>query len=79
MKKKINNQVSRQAIACLFFKEDYVMEIKDKILFIGVGQGGGNLCQELELRGYRTLAINTSKEDLNTLTFSEAQISYHWW
>ena len=44
------------------------MEIKDKILFIGVGQGGGNLCQELELRGYRTLAINTSKEDLNTLT-----------
>lgn len=44
------------------------MEIKDKILFIGVGQGGGNLCQELECRGYRTLAINTSKEDLNTLT-----------
>ena len=44
------------------------MEIKEKILFIGVGQGGGNLCQELESRGYRTLAINTSREDLNTLT-----------
>lgn len=43
------------------------MSIKEKLLCIGIGQGGGNFCQELETRGYRTLAINTSKEDLDTL------------
>ena len=44
------------------------MSIKDKVFYIGIGQGGGNLAQGLENKGYPTLAINTSKEDLNTLT-----------
>ena len=44
------------------------MSIKEKVFYIGIGQGGGNLAQGLENKGFSTLAINTSKEDLNTLT-----------
>ena len=50
------------------------MSIKDKVFYIGIGQGGGNLAQGLENKGYPTLAINTSKEDLNTLTIKH---KYH--
>ena len=44
------------------------MSIKDEVLFIGVGQAGGNICQLFEDKGYNVLCINTSKQDLDTLT-----------
>lgn len=50
------------------------MSIKSKVLYIGSGQAGGNLGQELENRGYRVLVTNTSKEDLATLTVKQ---KYH--
>ena len=42
--------------------------IKDELLIIGDGQAGGNVAQLFENMGYPVLAINTSKEDLDTLT-----------
>ncbi len=42
--------------------------LKDKVLFISVGQGGGNLGKEFENKGYTSFYINTSMEDLSTVT-----------
>lgn len=41
--------------------------MKDKISFVCIGQAGGNIGELLAETGYNVLAINTSKEDLNTL------------
>lgn len=41
--------------------------MKDKICFVCIGQAGGNIGELLAEKGYNVLAINTSKEDLNTL------------
>lgn len=49
--------------------------MKDKIGFIAVGQAGGNIGRLLEVKGYRVLYINTSKEDLDTLT--DVKYKYH--
>lgn len=50
-------------------------EIKEKIGFIGIGQMGGNMCDILETYGYRTLAINSSKSDLEYL--KNVKFRYH--
>lgn len=41
--------------------------LKERILFIGVGQAGGNIANALEKKGYYAAYINTSSEDLSTL------------
>ena len=41
--------------------------LKDKSLFIGIGQAGGNICYEFEKLDYSVLMVNTSLEDLNSL------------
>lgn len=43
------------------------MLFKERLLFIGVGQAGGNITDLFEKKGYNTLYINTSSEDLSTL------------
>ena len=49
--------------------------MKSSIGFIAVGQGGGNIGSLFEKLGYSVLFINTSNEDLSTL--SEAKHTYH--
>lgn len=49
--------------------------MKNKIAFIAVGQAGGNIGKIFEEKGYSVLYMNTSKEDLNTLTV--AKYKYH--
>lgn len=49
--------------------------MKNKIGFIAVGQAGGNLGSALEKNGYNVLFINTSTEDLDTLT--KVKFKYH--
>ena len=39
-----------------------------KIGFLGIGQAGGNVCEVAEFHGYTTLALNTSPEDLDSMT-----------
>lgn len=41
--------------------------MKEKIAFIAVGQGGGNIGKLIESKGYKVLYLNTSQEDLDTL------------
>ncbi len=41
--------------------------LRDEILFIGIGQAGGNICQLFENKKYNTLCINSSPQDLDTL------------
>lgn len=41
--------------------------LKERLLFIGIGQAGGNIANELEKKGYYAAYINTSREDLSTL------------
>lgn len=48
--------------------------MKNKIGFIGIGQGGGNIAQLLDKSGYKTFVINTSKEDLDTLNIKEKHL-----
>lgn len=48
--------------------------MKERILFIPVGQGGGNVGQILEQMGYNCLFINTSYDDLKTI---EAKHKFH--
>lgn len=50
--------------------------MKDKIGFIGLGQCGGNIASELEKLGFKTYYINTSKEDLSTLS-GESRNRFH--
>lgn len=40
--------------------------LKDRISFIGIGQCGGNIASVASELGYKTGAINTSEEDLNS-------------
>ena len=49
--------------------------MKSDIGFIAIGQGGGNIGVLLAQKGYNVLCINTSTEDLNTL--SGAKHIYH--
>lgn len=49
--------------------------MKNKISFIAVGQAGGNLGMIFERNGYKVLYINTSQEDLDTL--SGAKFKHH--
>ena len=50
--------------------------IKERILFVGIGQAGGNIANEMEKRGYFATYINTSSEDLSTLE-TESQNIFH--
>lgn len=44
--------------------------MRENILFLGIGQAGGNICEEFERRsGFNTLCINSSIGDLKTLTY----------
>lgn len=43
------------------------MSIKNRILFIGVGQGGGNITNLFEKKGYACTYINSSNHDLDTV------------
>ncbi len=49
--------------------------MKEKISFVAIGQAGGNIGKLLEEKGYSVLYINTSKEDLQTLT--GVKYTYH--
>ena len=49
--------------------------MKNKIGFIAVGQAAGNVGLILEQKGYKVLYINTSQEDLDTL--SNAKFKHH--
>lgn len=49
--------------------------MKDKIAFVAIGQAGGNIGQLFEERGFSVLYLNTSEEDLATL--SGAKYKYH--
>ena len=44
------------------------MSLKDRIVFIGIGQCGGNIAAEAAQNGFKSGAINTSNEDLNSET-----------
>jgi tubulin-like protein CetZ len=48
-----------------------VVKMHRKILFIGSGQGGGNVAEEANLAGFPALAINTSKSDLDPLKMKD--------
>jgi cell division GTPase FtsZ len=41
-----------------------------EIVAIGLGQAGGNLAAEMYRRGYRSIALNTAKTDLSSLSSS---------
>ena len=49
--------------------------MKNKIAFVAVGQAGGNIGRLFEEKGYTVIYINTSQEDLDTLT--AAKYKYH--
>ncbi len=49
--------------------------MKNRIGFIAVGQAGGNIGSMLEKNGYNVLFLNTSIEDLDTLT--KVKFKYH--
>ena len=49
--------------------------MKQKIGFISIGQAGGNIGRLFEQNGYSVIYLNTSKEDLNTL--SNVKYKYH--
>ena len=51
------------------------LAIKNEIGFIAIGQGGGNIGNLFEEAGHNVLYLNTSKEDLDTLT--EAKHTHH--
>lgn len=50
--------------------------LKERLLFVGVGQAGGNIANELEKKGYYAAYINTSREDLSTLE-TDARNTFH--
>lgn len=45
--------------------------MKERILFVGVGQCGGNICQLLHKKGYFTHFINASNDDIQSLDVKE--------
>lgn len=49
--------------------------LKNRTMFIGLGQAGSNICYEFEKLDYTTLLINTSLEDLNSIKL--AKHKYH--
>ena len=49
--------------------------MRDSIGFIAIGQGGGNIGSLFEETGYTVLCVNTSEQDLATL--SNAKHTYH--
>lgn len=50
--------------------------LRDRVLFVGIGQCGNNLTKELETLGYNTFYINTSYDDLKPLKTDDNRI-YH--
>lgn len=44
--------------------------LKERVVFIGVGQGGGNITRELELNDCQAFYINSSLDDLDTIDTS---------
>ena len=42
--------------------------LKNKILFVGIGQCGNNIVSDFEAKGYSAFAINTSELDLKSVT-----------
>lgn len=49
--------------------------MKNKIGFVAIGQGGGNIGKLIEDKGYKVLYLNTSLEDLDTL--KDAKFKHH--
>lgn len=47
--------------------QNNVPTLADKVLFVAVGQGGGNIGIELQNLGYTVFYVNTSHRDLETL------------
>ena len=41
--------------------------MKQNVLILGIGQTGGNMTEEMYKRGYSVLAVNSTKNDLNSL------------
>lgn len=50
--------------------------LKSKVLFVGIGQCGGNVALEFKKKGYTALFVNTSIDDLMTLPVERESI-YH--
>lgn len=44
--------------------------LKERVVFCGIGQGGGNITRELELKGCQCYYVNTSLDDLDTIDTS---------
>lgn len=44
--------------------------LKEQVVFCGIGQGGGNITRELEIRGCQCYYVNTSLDDLDTIETS---------
>lgn len=45
--------------------------MQDKVIVIGIGQAGGRIADEFSKSGYDSIALNTSKEDLEPLTLRD--------
>lgn len=41
--------------------------MKQNVLILGIGQAGENMTEEMHKRGYSVLAVNSAKNDLNSL------------
>lgn len=41
--------------------------MKQNVLIVGLGQAGGNMAEEMHKKGYSVLAVNSAKNDLNSL------------
>lgn len=50
--------------------------LKNDILFVGVGQCGGNITQELEKLNFNSYYVNSSLEDLDTID-TDISNKYH--
>lgn len=50
--------------------------LKERVVFVGIGQGGGNITRELELKGCQCYYVNTSLDDLDTID-TEYDKKYH--
>lgn len=50
--------------------------MKERILFVGVGQAGSNIANLFERKGYLSLYINTSNDDLDSIDSGD-EFKYH--
>lgn len=50
--------------------------LKERVVFCGIGQGGGNIVRELEIRGCQCYYVNSSLDDLDTID-TDYNMKYH--